>query len=236
MARDWLTEERRIQMRPEAKGVLVDLKAHAWLNGSLPTDERELARLARLDVGEFKRIWPKIEHEWQLEHRPLGDRYVHLELEEERQRQLHYRELQAARRHGAPEEPDGPEQLGLFGPGYGARTTKRGAGSGERGAGSGGTSRRPAKSLRSGATAVPPTSSSSASTSDPPLPPQGEIAPTGPGPTWPDDPGPAVWARLRAAVGLERPPGPRELTDEEIAIRKAELASQAAAHGGGRES
>lgn len=54
-SKDWI--EGTAEMLPEEKGVYIDLLAHQHQSGSLPTDTKRLARIARLAHEEFLKIW-----------------------------------------------------------------------------------------------------------------------------------------------------------------------------------
>ncbi len=56
--KDWL--EGTAEMHPNEKGVYVDLLCYQHQKGSLPSDEKVLARLVRLSDSEFKKIWENL--------------------------------------------------------------------------------------------------------------------------------------------------------------------------------
>lgn len=54
-SKDWI--EGTAEMLPEEKGIFIDLLAHQHQSGSLPTDTKRLARIARVSHDEFLTIW-----------------------------------------------------------------------------------------------------------------------------------------------------------------------------------
>src|SRR5574338_627151 len=57
--KDWI--EGTAELSPEEKGVYIDLLAYQHQKGSLPSDKERLARLARLDLATFEKIWNVIQ-------------------------------------------------------------------------------------------------------------------------------------------------------------------------------
>jgi len=58
--RDWLADAKVRAMTNDARGVYIDLLAYCWVEGALPVDAAQLARIARLTPSEFRRIWPQL--------------------------------------------------------------------------------------------------------------------------------------------------------------------------------
>ncbi len=54
---DWLSDQRVALMEPAEKGIYIDLLAHAWLEGSIPSDPIQLAFLLRLPRRQFNPLW-----------------------------------------------------------------------------------------------------------------------------------------------------------------------------------
>lgn len=73
-SKDWIADT--ADWEPDSKGVYIDLLAHQHVNGSLPSDERKLARIARLSFDEFSEIWATIKHKFEQE----GDHVVNRRL------------------------------------------------------------------------------------------------------------------------------------------------------------
>lgn len=73
-SKDWIADT--ADWEPESKGVYIDLLAHQHVNGSLPSDMRKLARVARLSTDEFKRVWEDIRHKFDID----GDHVVNHRL------------------------------------------------------------------------------------------------------------------------------------------------------------
>ena len=62
--KDWI--EGTAELSPEEKGVYIDLLAYQHQKGSLPADKERLARLARLDLVTFEKIWENIKSKFEL--------------------------------------------------------------------------------------------------------------------------------------------------------------------------
>ena len=73
---------------PESKGVYIDLLAHQHVNGSLPSDERKLARVARLSPDEFSRIWETIKYKFIIEGDHVVNHRLNQVIEENQQKAL----------------------------------------------------------------------------------------------------------------------------------------------------
>lgn len=73
-SKDWIADT--ADWEPESKGVYIDLLAHQHVNGFLPSDERKLARIARLSTDEFSTIWQSIKHKFVT----IGDHLVNHRL------------------------------------------------------------------------------------------------------------------------------------------------------------
>lgn len=61
-APDWIQDT--AFMSVEAQGLFIQLLCYCWLHDGLPKDPRDLAKLTRLDVRTFKRIWKEINHKF----------------------------------------------------------------------------------------------------------------------------------------------------------------------------
>lgn len=85
-ARDWLTDERVALMSPAAKGVFIDLLAHAWLEGSIPACSEHRARIVRVDVAMLEQLWRELGPLW-VEHPTEPGRLVNPRQEREREQQ-----------------------------------------------------------------------------------------------------------------------------------------------------
>lgn len=73
-------------------GVYTMLLCHAWLDNGLPTDVAQIARLVKLPVPRFTKMWNGALSECFVEH---DGRLVNVRLEEERDKQANYRSRQA---------------------------------------------------------------------------------------------------------------------------------------------
>jgi uncharacterized protein YdaU (DUF1376 family) len=58
--KDFLSDEKQIRMSLAAVGIYVRLLSHCWIESSLPSDERALARLAGATLRELRLAWPSI--------------------------------------------------------------------------------------------------------------------------------------------------------------------------------
>jgi len=58
--KDWLLSEARLTMTLEERGLYRDLLDHFFDQGSLPTNEAALLRMAACDAKEFRRAWPAV--------------------------------------------------------------------------------------------------------------------------------------------------------------------------------
>lgn len=76
-SKDWI--EGTAEMTHEEKGVYIDLLAHQHQGGSLPSDIKRLALVARLSLSEFLRIWEAGLSEKFI---PQGNRLVNRKLAE----------------------------------------------------------------------------------------------------------------------------------------------------------
>ncbi len=85
-AKEWLVDTAHLSL--EEQGAYLRLLDHQWVNGVLPTDERDRAKLLSLTLSAFRRIWRRIGGFF-----PGG---LNPALEEIRQEQQKYRESLAA--------------------------------------------------------------------------------------------------------------------------------------------
>lgn len=73
-------------------GIYTRLLLSEWCNGDLPTEPTRLARIAGCDPKRFKNRWLVVRTKFQLNG---NGRYINLRMEEEREKQRKYRELQS---------------------------------------------------------------------------------------------------------------------------------------------
>lgn len=99
-AKDWLVDTTGLSLQEQ--GAYMRLLSHAWIEGPLPADHRQLARRVGVTVKHFAKLWPTLKGFWRTD----GDgRLVNERLEMERQKQVTYREQQAAKgRKSRPEK------------------------------------------------------------------------------------------------------------------------------------
>jgi uncharacterized protein YdaU (DUF1376 family) len=87
-AADFLVDERVTRMTLEECGLHIKLLCRSWLDGSIPADVVEIARLVREPAARVKRLWRAIEPCFE----PAQDgRLVQPRLERERSKQAEYR-------------------------------------------------------------------------------------------------------------------------------------------------
>jgi uncharacterized protein YdaU (DUF1376 family) len=73
-------------------GIYQRLLLTQWANGGLPDNEKRLARIAGCGIKKFQKGWTTIKIKFQQNG---NGNLINLRLEEERQKQLNYRELQS---------------------------------------------------------------------------------------------------------------------------------------------
>jgi uncharacterized protein YdaU (DUF1376 family) len=92
--KDFLSDERQIQMPLPAVGIYIRLLCHCWNEGSLPVDPVALARLAGAGLRQFKAWWPSIQPCFQVN---ADGRLVNTRLDRERDSQQRFRSSQSHR-------------------------------------------------------------------------------------------------------------------------------------------
>jgi hypothetical protein len=92
-ARDVLADARFVLMSQASRGVFMTLLLHAWLEGSIPSDVRQIAALLRSPLREVQRLWPEV----MVMFEDRGDgRLVFPSQEEQRAEQAAWREKSRA--------------------------------------------------------------------------------------------------------------------------------------------
>lgn len=96
--KDWLGSASVSAMPLAAQGLYMRLMAFAWLSDGLPADDDALRRLAGVERGEWRKVWPLVEPLWEAREGRLYQR----RLEEVRQRSADYAEAkrEAGRKGG----------------------------------------------------------------------------------------------------------------------------------------
>lgn len=92
--KDFLSSSKVARMSLTEIGVYMLLLSHAWLNGGLPTEVTEIAKLVKVPVPRFVKMWQGALSEC-FEHQ--HGRLVNVRLEHERQKQADHREAQSQR-------------------------------------------------------------------------------------------------------------------------------------------
>ena len=91
---DFLNDAFVRAMPANARGVYITLLCVEWIEGHLPDDLDQLARLAAVSRAEFRKVWPFVEPCFE---RRAGGGLYQKRLEAERQKQAAYRERMSAR-------------------------------------------------------------------------------------------------------------------------------------------
>lgn len=78
------TDEAAMMLSLESEGAFHRLLRHAWINGSIPKEERQLAQICRvITMNQMRRMWEQLSPLWQT-HPELSDRLVNPKQESER--------------------------------------------------------------------------------------------------------------------------------------------------------
>lgn len=85
-AKTWLVATAHLSL--EEQGAYQRLLDHQWVDGALPTDERDRARLLGVTLIKWRRLWARLE--------PLFPNGLNVRLEEVRAEQQAYRDAQSA--------------------------------------------------------------------------------------------------------------------------------------------
>jgi uncharacterized protein YdaU (DUF1376 family) len=91
-AADFLADEAVAAMTYEERGVYITLLSHAWMEGGIPSDLDQLARLLHLSRRRLDRVWPAIATRWTANG---NGRLVNPRLERERKKQEEWRRKSA---------------------------------------------------------------------------------------------------------------------------------------------
>lgn len=101
--KDYMTDERVLQMTHTEKGIYVDLMNVCWLEGSLPLETVALAGILKLPLRRFTKLWETsiVRQCFQLQD---DGRLHHKRLDAEREKQSKYRGTRAenGRKGGRP--------------------------------------------------------------------------------------------------------------------------------------
>ena len=57
---DWKNGETRMRLSLAERAVFRELLDHCWMNGSIPADEKMMAKICGCDSGEFKKAWKNV--------------------------------------------------------------------------------------------------------------------------------------------------------------------------------
>lgn len=102
--KDFLSDSNVLKMSYTERGLYITLMASCWMDGSLPSDLKELAQMLKMPAPRFSRIW----------HGPLsqcfqanGDGKLHhkrLDAEREKQEQFRRRQSDNGEKGGRPKK------------------------------------------------------------------------------------------------------------------------------------
>ena len=73
----------------EEVGVYLRLLLYQWINGSIPNDDKKMRKICSLSARKWSKIWPNISHKFVTKNE---QNLIKLRLEEEREKQLKYKE------------------------------------------------------------------------------------------------------------------------------------------------
>ena len=105
---DFMTDGAQIVMELNEVGAYMRLMCVCWLEGSIPTDVRMLAKLAGCDRAEMEHVWPAIEGCFEA-HPQDDSQAIHPRLERERRKQANYaKKMSEAGKRGAKKRWKGP--------------------------------------------------------------------------------------------------------------------------------
>ena len=112
--KDWLSDDKTLMMTFAEKGAYADLLCHCWLNGTIPDDPSQLARLLKCPLSVLNRLWPALRPCFE----PAAEgRLIQARLDRERGKKAAYSAEQAERgrkgaasKHGYLDLDDGGER------------------------------------------------------------------------------------------------------------------------------
>lgn len=84
--KDWITGT--AEMEPAEKGLYIDLISYQHINGSIPSEEKKLAKLCGLSLDEFIEIWKGIKHKFVLNGNRLVNQKVQQVVDQTNERAL----------------------------------------------------------------------------------------------------------------------------------------------------
>src|SRR3990167_4401615 len=90
--KDFLTDSHVVAMTLSERGAYITLLCLCWLDRSVPVELHALARICRVSVAAFTKLWPALEPCFTV----VDGRLVQGRIERERQKQDTYRSLKAA--------------------------------------------------------------------------------------------------------------------------------------------
>jgi uncharacterized protein YdaU (DUF1376 family) len=93
--KDFLTDERVVLMSNTEVGIYVRLLCFCWLEGTLPLETQALARMARMPIKQFTRLWENSIVKTCFKLSDEDGRLHHKRLDEERDKQRTYNKGQS---------------------------------------------------------------------------------------------------------------------------------------------
>lgn len=92
--KDFLSDEKQAAMSAQECGVYIRLMCRCWLEGSIPDDVTQVARLGGVTTAQLRKFWPAIRRCFAAHETDAG-RLVHGRLERERSKQDSFRRRQS---------------------------------------------------------------------------------------------------------------------------------------------
>ena len=114
--RDFFESEHVRLMTREQRCMYLELLAHQWVEGSLPSEPHKLAMILHLDVDTFAECWPSIKECFvKCEGTGRRGRLINLRLEDERIKAIElYKDSRCRGLYGADVKRLGKEAVGSF--------------------------------------------------------------------------------------------------------------------------
>lgn len=91
-AKDFLSSSRVQRMTLTEVGIYIILLSHNWLSGGIPVEPSEIAKIVKMPASRFGKVWAGPLSECFVKR---GGRLVNERLEDERRKQIAYRDKQA---------------------------------------------------------------------------------------------------------------------------------------------
>lgn len=73
-----------VMMTLAERGLFITLLDYSWINGGLPCERMQIARIARVPLSEFEPLWETVSRKWIPQSRSIGAPLINERQEEER--------------------------------------------------------------------------------------------------------------------------------------------------------